>query len=57
MGAEIEKLEKNKAILVEKMNSGAGSHEELAAWAKEFETTGNKIAEKEIRWLELAEFA
>jgi ABC transport system ATP-binding/permease protein len=57
LGADIEKLEKSKAILVEKMNSGSASHEELAAWAKEFENIGNQISEKELRWLELAEFA
>ncbi|WP_435355805.1 ABC-F family ATP-binding cassette domain-containing protein [Emticicia sp. SJ17W-69] len=57
LGIEIEKLEKIKANLVEKMNSGNASHEELANWAKEFEAVGNQISEKELRWLELAEFA
>jgi ATP-binding cassette subfamily F protein uup len=57
LGAEIEVLEKKKAILVEKMNAGEGSHEELAAWAKEFEEFSNLIEEKEFRWLELAEMA
>ena len=56
LAADIEKLEKNKAILVEKMNSSNTSHEELAAWAKEFEMIGTQISEKELRWLELAEF-
>lgn len=57
LGTEIENLEKKKAVLVEKMNAGEGSHEELAAWAKEFEETSNQIEEKEFRWLELAELA
>jgi ATP-binding cassette subfamily F protein uup len=39
------------------MNAGNGSHEELATWAKAFETLENQISEKELRWLELAEFA
>lgn len=57
LGTEIENLEKKKAVLVEKMNAGEGSHEELAAWAKEFEEVSNLIEEKEFRWLELAEMA
>lgn len=52
---EIEKLENNKAVLVDKMNSGNGSHEELANWAKEFEQINELIAEKEMRWLELSD--
>lgn len=57
LAIEIEVLEKKKVILVEKMNAGEGSHEELASWAKEFEEISNKIEEKELRWLELAEMA
>jgi ATP-binding cassette subfamily F protein uup len=57
LAIEIEVLEKNKVILVQKMNAGEGSHEELAAWAKEFEEISNTIEEKEFRWLELAEMA
>lgn len=52
---DIEKLENNKALLVDKMNSGNGTHEELANWAKEFEQINEAIAEKEMRWLELSE--
>lgn len=55
LGTDIEKLEKRKSVLVEKMNSGEGSHEELAAWAMEFEENSNSISEKEFRWLELAD--
>lgn len=52
---DLEKLEIRKGELVEKMNSGDGSHEELANWAKEFEQINENIAEKEMRWLELSE--
>lgn len=55
LGTDIENLEKRKSVLVEKMNSGEGSHEELAAWAKEFEEINESISEKELRWLELAD--
>jgi ATP-binding cassette subfamily F protein uup len=54
---DLEKLENNKASLLDKMNSGSGSHEELALWAKEFEQINKAIAEKEMRWLELSELA
>jgi ATP-binding cassette subfamily F protein uup len=57
LAIEIEVLEKKKMILVEKMNAGEGSHEELASWAKEFEEISNTIEEKELRWLELAEMS
>lgn len=53
---EIENLEKLKNTLMQKMNSGEGSHEELTAWAKEFEDLSEAISEKELRWLELSEF-
>lgn len=55
LGTDIENLEKRKSVLVEKMNSGEGTHEELAAWAKEFEDVSKTISEKEFRWLELAD--
>jgi len=54
---DLAKLETRKGELVEKMNSGNGSHEELANWAKEFEQINEDIAEKEMRWLELSELA
>ncbi|WP_259015800.1 ABC-F family ATP-binding cassette domain-containing protein [Emticicia fluvialis] len=54
---ELEKLEQTKAQLLENMNSGGGSHEQLAQWAKEFENINETIAEKEMRWLELSELA
>ncbi|AFK01563.1 ABC transporter related protein [Emticicia oligotrophica DSM 17448] len=56
LSSEIESLEKKKASLLEKMNAGEGTHEELSAWAKEFETISEQIEEKEFRWLELSEY-
>ena len=57
LGKEIAALEKKKLQLVEKMNSGENSHEELTAWAEELEEINNSLDEKELRWLELSEFA
>ncbi|WP_439556835.1 ABC-F family ATP-binding cassette domain-containing protein [Dyadobacter sp.] len=54
--ADIAKMEKQKAILVEKLNTG-GSHDELASWSKEIETLTESQADKEMRWLELSENA
>ncbi|WP_031528940.1 ABC-F family ATP-binding cassette domain-containing protein [Dyadobacter crusticola] len=54
--AEIAKMEKQKAVLVEKLNSG-GSHDELASWSKEIEELTDSQADKEMRWLELSENA
>lgn len=54
---EIAALEQQKNSVLEQMNSGNGSHEELANWAKEFEKITDDIANKEMRWLELSEFA
>lgn len=54
---DLEKLEQSKAKLVEKMNTGSGTHEELAQWAKEFENINITIAKNEMRWLELSEMA
>ncbi len=54
---EIEQLESKKQELMEKMNSGSGSHEELLEWSKEIEQLSEMIEEKELRWLELSELA
>ncbi len=56
LASDIEKLEKQKNLIMQKMNSGEGTHEELTAWAKEFEDLSDSISEKELRWLELSEF-
>ncbi|AEI49249.1 ABC-F family ATP-binding cassette domain-containing protein [Runella slithyformis] len=52
---EMAALEKQKAIFIEKLNGGSGSHEELTQWAKEIEQLNAKMEEKEMRWLELSE--
>jgi ATP-binding cassette subfamily F protein uup len=54
---EIGNLEEKKANLVEKLNSGQGNYEDLGTWAKEIEQLTETISDKELRWLELAEFA
>ena len=52
---EISKLENQKNKLLEKLNRGAGNHEELMHWSKEIEQLNGRIDEKELRWLELSE--
>lgn len=52
---EIEQLEQKKAGIVEKLNSGKGSHSELADWAQEVEKIIKTIDAKSERWLELGE--
>ncbi|BDD10435.1 ABC transporter ATP-binding protein [Fulvitalea axinellae] len=52
---EIDELETRKAELVDLMNGG-GSHEELAAWAKEVQEIEEALEVKTDRWLELAEY-
>nr|WP_295934668.1 ABC-F family ATP-binding cassette domain-containing protein [uncultured Dyadobacter sp.] len=54
--ADIAKMEKTKAKLVESLNTG-GSHEELARWSREIEEINDSQANKEMRWLELSENA
>ncbi len=52
---EISNLESRKSTLVDKLNQGEGSFEELATWSKEVEQIISEIEEKEMRWLELSE--
>ena len=54
---EIEQLEKDKQSLIEKLNSGEGSHEDLQIWGQQIEKLIETIEEKEMRWLELSEIA
>lgn len=54
---EIASLEQKKSQLVEQLNKGEGKHEELTAWSQEIETLHAEINNKEMRWLELSEFA
>jgi ABC transport system ATP-binding/permease protein len=52
---EIHKLEAEKNMLMEKLNSGTGDHESLMLWAREIEQLSERLDEKELRWLELSE--
>ncbi len=54
---EVKALEKEKSELVEQLNNGSESHEELAKWSKRLKSIGGSIEEKEFRWLELSEKA
>ncbi|WP_247237098.1 ABC-F family ATP-binding cassette domain-containing protein [Telluribacter sp. SYSU D00476] len=53
---DIAKLEERKGELIGKLNNG-GSHEELTEWARAIEQITEELSEKEMRWLELSEFA
>jgi ATP-binding cassette subfamily F protein uup len=52
---ELEQLETLKQQLIEKLNSGSGSHTELADWAAQLKRTDADLDSKGERWLELAE--
>ena len=52
---EIEQLEKEKAELIEKMNSGTGSSQELTDWSRRYQEVETSLDEKSMRWLELSE--
>lgn len=52
---EIEQLEKEKAELIEKMNSGAGTSQELTDWSRRYQEVESSLDEKSMRWLELSE--
>ena len=52
---EIEQLEKEKASLIEKMNSGVGSPQELTDWSHRYQEVETSLDEKSMRWLELSE--
>ncbi|UYZ59608.1 ABC-F family ATP-binding cassette domain-containing protein [Hymenobacter latericus] len=53
--AAIAKLEDEKKQLVEQMNSGSGSHQQLAEWAARLQQLDADLDAKGERWLELAE--
>ena len=52
---EIEQLEQEKAELIEKMNSGAGTPQELTDWSRHYQEVESSLDEKSMRWLELSE--
>jgi ATP-binding cassette subfamily F protein uup len=53
--AEIEQLEKKKAEISERFNSGNSNHIELQKWSDEIREITDQIEQKTFRWLELAE--
>ena len=52
---EIMELEEKKLLLIEKLNSGSGSHEDIIVTSKEIEKVISLVENKTIRWLELSE--
>ena len=54
---EIEKLETEKSELTEAMNSGSLEHDELRKKGERLEEIMSDLEEKEMRWLELSEYA
>ena len=52
---EIGDLEKEKKELLDKMNSGEGSSEELVEWGNRYQQVEALLDEKSMRWLELSE--
>ncbi|SHN24482.1 ATP-binding cassette, subfamily F, uup [Cyclobacterium lianum] len=52
---ELEKLAKDKASLINKINEGTDDHQCLIEWSREIENIDNKASGLEMRWLELSE--
>lgn len=52
---EIDALEKRKAELTRKLNSGTSDHSQLQQWAEEIKTVSESIDAMTMRWLELSE--
>lgn len=52
---EIAELEEKKESLLQKMNTGNGSPNDLLTWSEAFEKVSREIDEKSDRWLELSE--
>ena len=55
LGLEIETLEAEKKELLERMNSGNGSADELIEWSNRYQEVSTLIDDKSMRWLELSE--
>ncbi len=51
----IEGLEKEKKELLDKMNSGNGTGEELTSWGQRYQVVSDQLDESSMRWLELSE--
>lgn len=54
---EMAQMTSRKDLLTNQLSAGEGSHQEIAAWAKEIEQITESLDEKELRWLELSEMA
>jgi len=52
---EIALMETEKALLIDKLNRGSESHEELTKWLVAIKDLSGQIEEKSARWLELSE--
>lgn len=52
---EIDKLERQKQEVIEKLNGGSTDHKQLQEWSGEIERIGNNIDAKTLRWIELSE--
>jgi ATP-binding cassette subfamily F protein uup len=52
---EIPKLEEEKEILLQKMNSGVGTAQEFNDWGIAYQNLAEEIEGKTMRWLELSE--
>ena len=48
-------LETEKQEITAKLNGGAGSPQDFAAWGARLSALNQELEEKELRWLELAE--
>ena len=55
LGLEIETLETEKKELLEKMNSGNGTADELIEWSNRYQEVSTLLDDKSMRWLELSE--
>lgn len=54
--ADIPRLEKEKADLIEKLNQSQGGHQELTQLSGSIEALTAQLDEMEMRWLELSEY-
>lgn len=52
---EIEALEAEKKELLDQMNSGAGTSDQLVQWSSRYQEVSDLLDEKSMRWLELSE--
>ena len=53
--SEIDKLELEKASLIEMLNNGSTDHAQLTQWSKQISDLTTEIEDKTLRWLELDE--